>query len=106
MDRKRRIEQLVGHLECKLEIKRRKLNRLQDELLQLENFQIAPSLAPIESSSPLDQSTPISKRSSSIFAKNAQLLQDQSTLSGKWSFNYDVTRPWCLPYHPSLLRLV
>jgi len=103
MDRKRRIEQLVGHLESKLEVKRRKLSRLHEELRQLENFQIDPSLVPILSPLPVDQSTPISKRSSSIFAKNAHQLQDQSTLSGKWSFINDVTPILKVPHLSHLL---
>ena len=85
-NRKRRIDQLVGHLENKLDTKRRKLNRLQDELnfLESEGLLLPEHGFNAEFSAAFEQSTPVSgKKSSSIFSKHDQsppTQHDESSL--------------------------
>ena len=85
-NRKRRIDQLVGHLENKLDTKRRKLNRLQDELnfLESEGLLLPEHGFNAAFSAAFEQSTPYSgTKSSSIFSKHIQsppTQHDESSL--------------------------
>ena len=87
-NRKRRIDQLLGHLENKLDTKRRKLNRLQDELNFLESEGLLLPEHGLQSnaafSAAFEQSTPVSgKKFSSIFSKHVETpptQHDESSL--------------------------
>jgi len=87
-DRKRRIDQLVGHLENKLGAKRRKLESLQTEQRWLEYDPTAP--VQLETSFQAGSeicSTPIAKRAGFFSPKSSQSPQpnfNESSLSSKF----------------------